>query len=242
MAKKPISQVRQRELARLRKFMRRAEKRGFRFVGISKDTLSELSTQKLKSLTPEKLYSEYSFAISEETGKTITGSERRAEERREAAIKATETRVKGKFAETEEGKNLAQQLLDEAQNIIEDEKDAFTQITTNNIIYEGRVIYSNIEYLIDTHKSMGSVWLRTALNQEINAYGFDRVVASFALAPSGVIEAAQTIVFYPDEGSTASEAHRAFIRLGDIIKGTAMSEQDARTIGDILDSMGYGKE
>ena len=83
------------QLKRIRQFISRAEKRGYRFDSEFKEQLTGLSTQKLKNLTPKKLY-EKSQAISEETGKVITGTERRKEERKEVAQKAQETRRRHK--------------------------------------------------------------------------------------------------------------------------------------------------
>lgn len=80
-----------RELSRIRRFISRAEKRGFRFQEELKQGLAGMSTQKLKGLTAEKLYKQ-ATAISEETGKRVSGTERRKEERRKAGKMAAETR------------------------------------------------------------------------------------------------------------------------------------------------------
>ena len=44
------------QLKRIRRFISRAEKRGYRFDTDFKNQLTELSTQKLKNLTPKKVY------------------------------------------------------------------------------------------------------------------------------------------------------------------------------------------
>ena len=79
------------QLARVRRLISRAEKRGFRFSAELKEGLAGMPTQKLKGLTPEKLYKQ-ATAISEVTGKRVSGTERRKEQRKEAAKKAAETR------------------------------------------------------------------------------------------------------------------------------------------------------
>ena len=79
------------QLSRVRRFISRAEKRGYRFPEELKKELAGMSTQRLKRLTPEKLY-KMATAISEETGKVVSGTTRRKEARREAAKKAAETR------------------------------------------------------------------------------------------------------------------------------------------------------
>ncbi|MEE0061574.1 MAG: hypothetical protein UE295_12160 [Acutalibacteraceae bacterium] len=242
MARKRMSDIRRRQLKRLRQFISRAEKRGYRFPEGFKESLPSLSTQKLKSFTAEKLYKNVATAISEKTGKIVKGSERRAEERSELAIKAAKTRIKGKLAETEEGKLLYDQFVNEELMRPYEPEPIDLDLEKESLINEGRIVYYNIQTLIESYPSAGSEQLRRALNEEIASYGFDRVCASLALAPEEAISIASDIIYYPSGGTTSAEAHRAFIKLGEIIKGTVPSEQDARTIGEILDSMGYGEE
>ena len=242
MAKRKQSELRRKELKRIRSFISRAEKRGYRFPTGFAESLKTLSTQTLKSYTPEKLYTQFATAILERTGEVVSGIERRAEERSEAALKAASTRIEGKFAETIEGKLLQKQLEAEDLDIPLYNPDEDPEYKRMMLVDEGRIVYENMLSLIDSYPSKGSEELRRALNEEINTYGYDRVCASLALAPEQAISIAQDIVYYPTGGTTSAEAHRAFIKLGDIIKGTVRSEQDARTIGDVLDSMGYGEE
>ena len=238
-----MTEKRRKQLKRIRQFISRAEKRGYRFPTGFRESLTELSTQKLKTFTPEKLYTQFATAILEKTGEVVAGIERRAEERSEAAIKAARTRIEGKFAKSIEGQLLQQQIDALAVEEYDEDPSIYdVEWARNNFISEGRVIYENILNLIESYPSRGSEELRKALNEEINTYGFDRVCASLALAPQQAIQAAQEIIYYPTGGTTSAEAHRAFIKLGDIIKGTVRSEQDARSIGDVLDSMGYGEE
>lgn len=250
MARKKMTEKRRKQLKRIRQFISRAEKRGYRFPTGFRESLTELSTQKLRTFTPEKLYTQFATAILEKTGEVVSGIERRAEERSESALKAARTRIEGKFAKSTEGQLLQQQIeqlaLEEYEPLALEEYEDWDTYDAdwarNNLISEGRVVYENILALIDSFPSKGSEDLRRALNEEVNTYGFDRVCASLALAPEQAIQAAQEIIYYPTGGTTSAEAHRAFIKMGDIIKGTVRSEQDARSIGDVLDDMGYGEE
>lgn len=70
----------EREYKRVRGFINRAEKRGYRFSDELKHDLYGYSTQKLKGFTPKKLY-EQATAIDEDTGEILTGTQRRAQER-----------------------------------------------------------------------------------------------------------------------------------------------------------------
>lgn len=99
MAKRKLSKLQQeynKEYARIQRAMRRAESRGFLFdvepvlpPKTKKPTRKELN--KLKAITPEKLY-EKARAYNPETGEIYSGKEARAIERRASAQKAAETR------------------------------------------------------------------------------------------------------------------------------------------------------
>ena len=147
------------QFKRIRQFISRAEKRGYRFDTEFKEQLTGLSTQKLKNLTPKKLY-EKSQAISEETGKVITGTERRKEERKEVAQKAQETRRRHK-AEREQ-----REYYDYA------ERD-YSEYETS---YEDTIL-TNIESLIRQYedsdiavRQYGSSLLQQLLAEEITNY------------------------------------------------------------------------
>ena len=86
-----------KQLKRVRQFISRAEKRGYRFSDELKNSLKEASTQKLKSYTPKKLYT-LATALSE-TGEVIIGTEARKQERSASAKKSAETRRKRKQQE-----------------------------------------------------------------------------------------------------------------------------------------------
>lgn len=240
MARKRMSDKRRKQLKRIRQFISRAEKRGYRFPEGFKESLPSLSTQKLKSFTAEKLYKNVATAISEKTGKIVKGSERRAEERSEAALKSARTRIEGKFAESIEGK-LLQEQFEELDVPVHNPNDDINFLTSE-LISAGSVIMSNIYELIETFPSAGSEELRRMLNEELNTYGYDKVLFGLASAPQEAIKAVSEIVYYPSGGTTSAEAHRAFSKLGDIIKGTVRTSEEAKRLGDILDSMGYGEE
>ena len=89
-----------KQLKRVRDFIRRAEKRGYRFSDSLKESLRTLSTQKLKSFTPEKLYKQ-ATALSD-SGEIISGTERRKEERSASAQKGAITKREKKERENNE--------------------------------------------------------------------------------------------------------------------------------------------
>ena len=177
-----------KQLKRIRQFISRAEKRGYRFDTEFKNQLTEFSTLKLKNLTPKKLY-EKSQAISEETGKVITGTERRKEERKEVAQKAQETRRRHK-AEREQ-----REYYDYA------ERD-YSEYETS---YEDTIL-TNIESLIREYEDSdisvrryGSSLLQQLLDEEISNYGRKAVAFACENAPAQSISAAQIVIFASDQ-------------------------------------------
>ena len=176
------------QLKRIRQFISRAEKRGYRFDTEFKNQLTEFSTLKLKYLTPKKLY-EKSQAISEETGKVITGTERRKEERKEVARKAQETRRRHK-AEREQ-----REYYDYAER----------NYSEYEMSYEDTIL-TNIESLIRQYedsdigvRQYGSSLLQQLLDEEISNYGRKAVALACENAPAQAISASQIVIFASDQ-------------------------------------------
>lgn len=92
----------QKEIARIKRFIRRAEKRGFIFEPIDLSLPARITKKKieqLKAIKPNYLYnrSKYYDALK---GKYIKGTERRTQERKKAAKKAANTRFLKKSNDT----------------------------------------------------------------------------------------------------------------------------------------------
>ena len=210
------------QLKRIRRFISRAEKRGYRFDSEFKNQLTELSTQKLKNLTPKKLY-EKSQAISEETGKVIAGTERRKEERKEAARKAQETRRRHK-AEREQ-----REYYDYA------ERD-YSEYETS---YEDTIL-TNIESLIRQYedsdigvRQYGSSLLQQLLDEEITNYGRRAVALACENAPTEAIRASQIVIYASDQ----SQKDMNIQELRNIItSGVIPSIEQSKQMGETMEA------
>ena len=210
------------QLKRIRQFISRAEKRGYRFNTEFKEQLSELSTQKLKNLTPKKLY-EKSQAISDETGKVITGTERRKEERKEVARKAQETRRRHK-AEIEqiEYYDYAERDYSEYETSYED------------------TILTNIESLIRQYedsdiaiRQYGSSLLQQLLDEEITNYGRKAVAIACENAPTEAIRASQIVIYASDQ----SQKDMNIQELRNIItSGVLPSIEQSKQMGETMEA------
>ena len=210
------------QLKRIRRFISRAEKRGYRFDTEFKNQLTELSTQKLKNLTPKKLY-EKSQAISEETGKVITGTERRKEERKEVARKAQETRRKHK-AEREQ------------REYYEYSERYYSEYETS---YEDTIL-TNIESLIRQYedsdigvRQYGSSLLQQLLDEEITNYGRKAVALACENAPSEAIRASQIVIYASDQ----SQKDMNIQELRNIItSGVVPSIEQSKQMGETMEA------
>ena len=210
------------QLKRIRRFISRAEKRGYRFDTEFKNQLTELSSQKLKNLTPKKLY-EKSQAISEETGKIITGTERRKEERKEVAQKAQETRRRHK-AEIEQ------------REYYEYSERYYSEYETS---YEDTIL-TNIESLIRQYedsdiavRQYGSSLLQQLLDEEITNYGRKAVALACENAPAEAIRASQIVIYASDQ----SQKDMNIQELRNIItSGVLPSIEQSKQMGETMEA------
>ena len=88
-----MTKKRRKELARVRRFISRAEKRGYIFSKEFKASISEKTTRSLQYLTPRRLYEQAEYKID---SVTVPGLRGRAIEREKAAVKGDLTRASKK--------------------------------------------------------------------------------------------------------------------------------------------------
>lgn len=102
--KKPTlnQQLYQKELRRLKQFIRRTEKRGFHYAGDiipeKPKRITKKSIERLQKLTAQELYKKATYK-DPMTGTELTGTEGRQLERRRAAFKGVKTKLKRKIPE-----------------------------------------------------------------------------------------------------------------------------------------------
>lgn len=86
-----------KELKRIKQFIRRATKRGYIFeenaIPQKPQRITSSSVNKVKKITPTTLYEKAKF-VDTKQGRTIKGTEARKQERRTSALKAAQTRAK----------------------------------------------------------------------------------------------------------------------------------------------------
>ena len=229
--------------------IRRMEKRGYRVDSALKEKVKTGKYQTLKSIQKDKYKKLYESSTAESEGKIISGRRKRLIERKEAAEKAVRTRqrkprqldVVWKEAPTLE--ELEDQLYDksvgrmsdrEFDDYIKNQKDIRDLMTVGDI-QEGRIMYKNIEELIEKFKVRGgSNILKDALASEIEKYGPNAVMEAMANAPGDIIAEAQNIMFY--EGDKADK-HRALVHFFDSIVGEIRTLSASKALGEATDRM-----
>lgn len=137
-----------KEINRIKRFIRRAEKRGYIFNFEIPERPSRVTKKQLnliKAITPNVLYSKADYIADYDTGEVIPGLEGRALERHQSALKAARTRRArrtGITAETGQGLSLAseERLCQIAINNIRDliwKVFGDTRVTQRPDVYNG---------------------------------------------------------------------------------------------------------
>lgn len=194
-----------KQLSRVRRFINRASKRGYRFEGVPgisdrPEKITRKAINQLASLNQYNLY-KYATAISDK-GDIISGTERRKEERRSSARKGQVTRAKNKGIRIIKPANP----------------------------YD--IVYRNIKSLISEYPTKGSRYLNNLLESEISRYGRDKVLRSMMQAPEELIDLAQTIIYYEDNSERINSALRA---MADIIQGHIRNDEEEQALSEAME-------
>lgn len=263
------SEIRKRELHRIRSWISSHEKRGYYVPGELRESLPSLSTQKLKALTSDKLYDMVTYITPE--GEEKGGKQGRYQERQERAKKAVATRKANKASvrtfygwddidkpekgtggfkveqpsmgstsqtakeETPLGKINAQTGEYEGGNV-------FINPKTGKFVDEGEIILNNLWDLIDQYPTKGAEYLKNLLNSEIRQYGEKKVKEALAQMPDYVIKQVQEVVHYigkyidEDGNDTGDITHQALNDFAEMLKGTILTLDEAKEVGDTTDS------
>ena len=219
MSKKSQKQIEiekqyKKEVNRLKRFIKRAEKRGYRFPQnviprqVKKPTKASIG--RLKKIKNADLYAK-ATALSE-TGKVISGTEKRKEERRLAAYKAWKTRRR-----KQDEKEYKEMLQNKSES---------------NPFNMGQIVYRKIKSLISDYwvdKGKGARLLKDELDTQIKAYGFNAVMYSISQAPSDVLELSEKVAKYR---SGSPQSVNALTNLSNLITGEVPSMEKLKELED----------
>jgi hypothetical protein len=249
------SEIRKRELHRIRSWISSHEKRGYFVPPELRESLPTLSTQKLKALTSDKLYEKVTYITAE--GEEKGGKQGRYQERQERAKKAVATRKANKASartfyggididkpekdtggfkvETPLGKVNAQTGEYEGGTV-------FINPKTGKFVDEGEIILNNLWDLIDQYPTKGAEYLKNLLNSEIRQFGEKKVKEALAQMPDYVIKQVQEVVHYigkyidEDGNDTGDATHQTLNDFAEMLKGTILTLDEAKEVGETTDS------
>lgn len=230
MAKK-YTPIKAKNIRRIRRFIKSAEKRGFIFPENIKQQLPQYSTQKLKSLTPEKLYKQAQYKLGDDI--TISAERGRQIERTLAAKKGTRKRLINKYGYEEylrryepEAYGYYKRGYDEYQEYEEEEYiPSFTDIVLNEIQLMIEEAINNPVYVGYnwTTKDNGEL-LKNTLQSQISAYGRDAVAQVCENAPDEMKARARLTL----QASSDYTCHAHIDDIVEILTGEILTQEQSK--------------
>lgn len=223
-----MTKLHKRQLKRVRDFIRRAEKRGYQFDTGLKQSLKvdKLSTQKLKTLTPSKLYSQAKSSL---YGSEISGTRARAIERSLSAKKGAETR-----------RRRAEEIRDRYYDYSDREYADYDDTTS----YEDKIL-SEVEDLIATYYFSSTMKLAynaktldIILKEEIARYGRRRVAITMENFPEQIKAKVQAVF----EASTDEKLKSAITDFQMLISGEIPTIEDSINVNEAYTNLDTGYE
>ena len=223
-----MTKLHKRQLKRVRQLIRRAEKRGYQFdTGLKQSLKADtLSTQKLKTLTSSKLYSQAKYSL---YGSEISGTEARAIERSLAAKKGAETR-----------RRRAEEIRDRYYDYSDRDYADYDDTTS----YEDKIL-SEVEDEIATYYFSSTMMLAhnaktldIVLKEEIARYGRRKVAISMELAPEEVKARVKNVF----EASTDDKLRTAITDFLLLIRGEIPTLEDSTNVNEAYDNLDTGYE
>lgn len=232
-----------KQLRRIKQQISRAKKKGYRFSTdiIPKpknpEKIAIADVRKLEELTSRKIYKQ-ATALSEITGKEISGTERQKEIRREAGIRASITRKNRENVRQAIHTYESQvQPTTFEQKIRQRDEEQKQKLSTDKDFQSsfnaGLIAYGKVEDMINDvikhdYNNVGQ-YLKSRLQAEIDQYGFDNVMASIGKTPQAFIEQCELILQYQ---VTSDKIDNHISKLSVLIAGEIPS---AKTMQDIDD-------
>lgn len=203
----PNQQLYAEQEKRIKKFIKSAKKRGFEFIDfklpVKPKRITKKKIRELEALTPDVLYSKASYT-SKETGDTITGTQRRTQERQAASAKGRRTRAK----KTRKGQapKRTRQIM---QTLLEMAEEYEAMFATNKRWVNGGVDITHI-----------ALNLMQFIKNRYVLLGEERFGEICERHPE-LIELAQ-VAFYDSSQGRAEYSFNAFVR---IVMGEAMTPE-----------------
>lgn len=223
---------------RIQQNIRRMKKRGYivpeKALPKKPKKITEASINRLKKVTPEELYKKSKAKT--ETGKIITGTEKRKQERQDKARRAAVTRRANEARRKKWLEDVNKAPSPEKIDLEDLYPDTgITPEDEEEYPYEGEIIYKQIKDMIAeagrNHKRAAD-HLDSVLEGEISEFGYNAVMESLSQAPEEMLMLADRAIQY-DVGSEQHESAIS-VMLG-LIKGSIPTAEELSRLQDFLD-------
>lgn len=232
----PIQKEYAKQVSRIKAFIRRAEKRGYRFekdiVPAKPKRITKASVRKLKEIKPITLYKKSTYLS--ESGDIVSGVQGRKEERSNAAKKGLQKKkyVRGGMSNDPD----YEKWLEDRRKKDEEEKKKLRKEKIRELFTKGNIIYNNILDLlsdIDKQHQKAAEKLRKLLEAQINEFEKEKVMLSIAQNESEVMELVDITLRY----NPGDDRHDTAIReLYTLFKGEIPTSQDMKDLQDTIDA------
>lgn len=216
-----------KEVRRIQRFVRNAEKRGYRFdenvVPQTPKRITKKVLQRVKETRPNDLYKKASY-LDENTGKVVGGLEGRKLERQESARKSAETRKRNKEQETpyypKGGEIITDNIVDEfLARLLEPEPPVFP--------YNNRLA-SKMESLIQARRN-GKTTILSLTYTVIAEIGKSALGWRLQERVDDVQEALNVLLY---RGSSSEDIVGACSELASIINGAELTFSQLQDIAE----------
>lgn len=243
--KTPNQQAYQKELTRIKRFIKSAEKRGYKFDRLvlpqTPKRITKASIEKLKNITPKTLYEQATFydAI---TDTIVSGTEeqrlvkqRVAKSRRSAPPKTTSTYTQAGLPPSD-----VEAVLDNVMDILKHVEDEIAKWTPLAKWYRPPTEKRSGDEFVKI-KEKDKNRLNTTLQNRIAHLTRDQVAKNLAQHASEVKELVWQIL-YGKSGKSKDEIEGEFTRMTNIINGAPVTAEEAKSIQNDLDKSEGGYE
>lgn len=218
--KKPTlnQQLYQKELRRLKQFIRRTEKRGFHYaedvIPEKPKRITKKSIERLQKLSSQELYKKATYK-DPMTGAELTGTEGRQVERQRAAIKGAKTKSKRKIPEIPEIPDVGD-LPKATYEIIENVREEIRKWTPSS---------GWTDFFTEAKRRDKNI-LENMLEGAIRQEGADVIAARLEAHAYEVLSIVQEIL-YGSGGKDGNQVNNDFARFSQILLGRGLTVEES---------------
>lgn len=246
----PNQQAFEKQRKRISRFVKAAEKRGYKFpentVPERPKRVTKKDISRVTAIKPEQLYAKATYTY--QTGEVISGTERRYQERQLAALKGKFTRIENQ-AETPDDPRFhttAGHPPAEATDVADRIKETLERFNQGKSSYEKIMeeanswrpeVTWNAWFAEQRRKQVEQ--MKRMINASIQNYGFPATMRAIGASAVAFSYAAEVIMF----DSKQEAIQEAFVVLAQILKGSALSADEGADLDILSDAViGYQDE